>query len=124
MKAALTVRAWLELLHIDLIARGGFSAIRDRVVNTPMPATAGDPAIVANVERALSHARAWYFKSPKCLQYSAASTRLLRRRGIPARMVVGCQHAPFTAHAWVEVDGNVVSEYRYGLEHYQILDRW
>jgi Transglutaminase-like superfamily len=45
----------------------------------------------------------------RCLARSLVLTRLLARRGIPAKLVIGAQAAPdFLAHAWVECDGQPV----------------
>ncbi len=42
----------------------------------------------------------------RCLVRSLVLTRLLARRGIPARLVIGARAAPdFLAHAWVEYAG-------------------
>jgi hypothetical protein len=45
----------------------------------------------------------------RCLARSLVLTRLLARRGIPAKLVIGARGNPsFLAHAWVEHDGNPV----------------
>ena len=45
----------------------------------------------------------------RCLARSLVLTRLLARRGIPAKLVIGARAAPdFLAHAWVECDGQPV----------------
>jgi Transglutaminase-like superfamily len=45
----------------------------------------------------------------RCLARSLVLTRLLARRGIPAKLVIGAQADPdFLAHAWVECDGQPV----------------
>jgi Transglutaminase-like superfamily len=45
----------------------------------------------------------------RCLARSLVLTRLLARRGIPAKLVIGARVAPdFLAHAWVEYDGQPV----------------
>ncbi len=45
----------------------------------------------------------------RCLARSLVLTRLLARRGIPAKLVIGARAAPdFLAHAWVEYDGKPV----------------
>jgi len=45
----------------------------------------------------------------RCLARSLVLTRLLARRGIPAKLVIGTRTAPdFLAHAWVEHAGHPV----------------
>lgn len=45
----------------------------------------------------------------RCLARSLVLTRLLARRGIPAKLVIGARSAPeFLAHAWVEYGGDPV----------------
>ncbi|HTA13202.1 MAG TPA: lasso peptide biosynthesis B2 protein [Solirubrobacteraceae bacterium] len=45
----------------------------------------------------------------RCLARSLVLTRLLARRGIPAKLVIGARSAPdFLAHAWVEYGGEQV----------------
>jgi hypothetical protein len=45
----------------------------------------------------------------RCLVRSLVLTRLLARRGIPAKLVIGARATPtFLAHAWVEHDGDPV----------------
>ncbi|HTU77813.1 MAG TPA: lasso peptide biosynthesis B2 protein [Solirubrobacteraceae bacterium] len=45
----------------------------------------------------------------RCLVRSLVLTRLLARRGIPAKLVIGARAAPeFLAHAWVEYAGDPV----------------
>jgi hypothetical protein len=45
----------------------------------------------------------------RCLARSLVLTRLLARRGIPAKLVIGARTDPdFLAHAWVEYDGQPV----------------
>jgi hypothetical protein len=63
--------------------------------------------------RAIDLACVFYFKRVQCLQRSAATTVLLRHRGIDAQMVLGAQLVPFLSHAWVEVDRQVVNDKPY-----------
>ena len=45
----------------------------------------------------------------RCLARSLVLTRLLARRGIPAKLVIGVRASPsFLAHAWVEHAGGPV----------------
>lgn len=60
-------------------------------------------------------ATCFYWKPVLCLQRAVCTVRLLRRHGIPARLVIGYRPSPFFSHAWVEVDGRVL----YGSAAYQ-----
>jgi hypothetical protein len=57
------------------------------------------------VTRMLSHVPG----DTRCLARSLVLTRLLARRGVPAKLVIGARTEPeFLAHAWVEHDGEPV----------------
>ncbi|HET6232338.1 MAG TPA: lasso peptide biosynthesis B2 protein [Longimicrobiaceae bacterium] len=56
-----------------------------------------------------------------CLEQSLALYVLLRRRGVPAQLALGVQPYPFTAHAWVELDGEPVNEDRETVDKFQRL---
>ena len=64
--------------------------------------------LIAHTWRAVDRAARLYPVRVACLQRAAATVYLLRRRGVPAVLVVGVRQAPFAAHAWVELDGRVV----------------
>ena len=56
--------------------------------------------------RAVSKALAPLPFDSRCLVRSLVLTRMLARRGIPSRLVIGVEPGPdFSAHAWVEADG-------------------
>lgn len=119
----LVLRAFFKLIYFDAyLARGDFAAlyqrVRDCVVSkTPVPGSA-----VQQICAAVDIASIWYWKEVLCLQRSAATACLLKRYGVPARMVIGAQQLPFRAHAWVEVDQQVVNDKPYMREIYAILD--
>lgn len=126
MSALLTARAFGELIYIEMIGLRGFQAVK-RCVSRIKPSQTREPvpaAAIAPVVDAMETASAFYPKKPPCLQRSAVVTRMLRRRGVEAEMVIGCHLPPLQAHAWVEVGGKVVSDYQSGLEYYRVLDRW
>ena len=51
----------------------------------------------------------WMPGDTRCLARSLVLTRLLARRGIPAKLVIGARAEPdFLAHAWVECEGEAV----------------
>lgn len=126
MTKLLTWHAWLELLRYDVVGMRGFRAVKELVVATPVR-TGGHsqrPATIEATVTALEVAGRLYVKRPQCLQRSTVVTRLLRKNGINARLVIGCHLAPVRAHAWVEVAGDVVSDAVDDLPYFCILDRW
>ena len=115
---AMVATALLGLAGFDLVLRL-FSlkvlcacvarvAVRPR---HPAPDPRSDPSLVAQVCAAVERACVWYSKQALCLQRSAVTACLLRRAGVPARLVIGARPMPFLAHAWVEVDGAVVNDW-------------
>jgi hypothetical protein len=73
---------------------------------------------------AVNRARVYYFMHARCLQSAAVANCLLRWHGIPAQLVIGVRRVPFTAHAWVEVDGRVVmNEQTSMLNVYTVIHR-
>ena len=120
----LVLKAYLKLIYFDLyLARGNFSALYDKVRGYPTGKKAEAADAIEKICSAVDMACIWYWKEALCLQRSAATACLLRRYGIPARMVIGAQQMPFKAHAWVEVNGRVVNDKPYTPEMYAVLDR-
>ena len=74
--------------------------------------------------RAVESAKSYYFYRVKCLQFAAALVCLLRRSGFPAEVVIGVVQRPFTAHAWVELDGCLIAGGRHDQEHFRVIDRF
>jgi len=121
----LVLQAYLKLLHFHLyLVRGDFSELYERVRKSAVNQTAPIPDGVERICAAVDMACIWYWKEVLCLQRSAATACLLKRYGVPARMVIGAQQMPFRAHAWVEVDGRVVNDKPYTPEIYAVLDRF
>jgi transglutaminase superfamily protein len=121
----IAVAAYLKLVEFDLyLYRRSFSALYERVRKCPLDQERIPPPRGADqICEAIDLACIWYWKHVLCLQRSAATTCLLRRYGIPAQMVIGAQHLPFRAHAWVEVNGLVLNDKPYTPEMYSVLDR-
>ena len=116
--------AYVELIcfgrHIE---RKDFSALHSAVRNCGVRTDATPRTCLTELCRALDIASIWYWKRVLCLQRSAAGTCLLRRHGIAAQLVIGTQQVPFNAHAWVEVDGQVVTDRPYMREMYVVLEQ-
>lgn len=120
----LTLRAYLKLILFDLyLARGNFSALYEKVRQYPRRKEVPEPGAIQSICYAVDFACIWYWKEALCLQRSAATACLLKQYGVSAQMVLGAQQMPFKAHAWVEVDGEVVNDKRYTPEIYTVLDR-
>jgi hypothetical protein len=74
----------------------------------PEPAT-GRLEEARQLGRAVSRTLAFLPGDTRCLTRSLVLTRLLTRRGIQAKVVIGARTAPqFLAHAWVEYEGQPV----------------
>jgi hypothetical protein len=70
-----------------------------------------DSEIVGKVCAAVQQACVWYPKRSLCLQRSAVTACLLRLYGLSAQMVVGIRDMPFMAHAWVQIDDQVINDW-------------
>lgn len=120
----LTVKAYLKLIYFDFyLARRNFAALYDKVRNYPIANMKAAPGAVKRICDAVDMACIWYWKEALCLQRSSATACLLKNYGVRAQMVIGAQQMPFKAHAWVEVDGQVVNDKPYTPEMYGVLDR-
>ena len=120
----LILKAYFELVRIEPYLRNGnFRALHDAVRKCALSRQPPSPSAIQRICAAVDIACACYWKHVLCLQRSAATTFLLRRNGVPAQMIIGAQHIPFRAHAWVEVDDDVVNDKPHAAEIYTVLDR-
>jgi Transglutaminase-like superfamily len=117
-------QAYFELLGLEYsFVRRDFPSIYEKVRNASVCARPPGTITADEVCRAIDLAAALYFKQTLCLQRSAATACLLKKHGFPAEMVIGVQHLPFLAHAWVELDGHVVNDNPYMAEIYSVMTR-
>jgi len=120
----LILRAYLRLLLFDLyLARNDFAGLCRKVRSCPIKTRPPAADGIEQIRSAVDMACVWYWKEVLCLQRSAATAYLLKQFGAPAELVIGAQHRPFKAHAWVEVDRRVVNDKPYVTEMYAVLDR-
>jgi hypothetical protein len=120
----LILRAYGKLALFDCYLRSkDFAALYSRVRSCPVRKRAPSPYTIQELCSAVDMASIWYWKEVLCLQRSAATACLLRQFGVPAEMVIGARQMPFKAHAWVEVDRQVVNDKPYTPELYAVLDR-
>jgi hypothetical protein len=104
--------AFVGLLAFDLLLNlAGFKSLIERVEHWPTaePCSA-DLRICRRVRATVDRAQMYYPKKAMCLQHSAVVTCLLRRRGVPAQMVLAAHEFPIRVHAWAEVKGYVVND--------------
>lgn len=119
----LFVRALFILLTYDLLSMVcRFQTLHSmvqhwEVVGSPQQNT------IDRICTSVNYACIWYPKQALCLQRSFVTTYLLRKHGVPARMVMGVQKLPFKAHAWVEVDGQAINETSNVQAKYAVWDR-
>jgi RNase P/RNase MRP subunit p29 len=120
----LVLRAYWKLIYFDLyVARGNFAELYQRVRNCPVGASTRVIHDTARICAGIDRACIWYWKQVLCLQRSAATACLLKQHGVAAHMMIGAQHVPFKAHAWVEVEGQVVNDRPYMREMYDVIDQ-
>ncbi len=117
-------KSWWLLIRFDFILRTqSFATLYQKVRAYPLHEAHTLPPDTQRIITAFQVACIWYPKHVRCLERSAALTCLLRNHGILARMVIGTQRLPFKAHAWVEVNGQVLDDKEYTPEIYAVLDR-
>ena len=120
-----TLKAFCALFAFDLLLRfGGFEALIKKVEGWPTaePQTT-DPDLCRRVCAAVNHAQVYYPKKAMCLQHSAVIVCLLRDKAVPAQMILAAQEFPPKAHAWVEVAGAVVNDFKQVKTRYRELKR-
>lgn len=69
-----------------------------------------DEATLKSVKKGMNTAVRFMIFNSDCVYQSLAFTMMLRRRTIPAVVCMGVSSFPFKAHAWVEVNGVIVSD--------------
>jgi hypothetical protein len=65
---------------------------------------------VRGAARSVAMAAALYPGRARCLEQSLVLYYLLRRRGVAVRYRQGVMPHPFQAHAWIEYDGEVITD--------------
>ena len=120
-----TFTAFLALLGFDVLLKfRGFHSLIEKVRRWPTakPGTT-DRDLSRRVRAMVDRAQMYYPKKAMCLQHSAVLTCLLRRRGVPAEMVLAAKDFPPSGHAWVEVEGQVVNDSQAVKRKYRVLKR-
>ena len=84
---------------------GGFPALHRVVKSWPnfKRSIGQSPADPHELLKTLDASLIFFPRRTDCLPYAAAGVCLLRCCGFPAALVIGVQHRPFSAHAWIEL---------------------
>lgn len=112
----MTLRALFWLFTYSFLLRtAGFRTIRRIVERSNLQSTKThdqdyDREICQQISIAVDRAQTYLVRQALCLQRSIVITRLLQNRGICAETVIAAHLMPFKSHAWVEIDGEVVSD--------------
>jgi hypothetical protein len=110
-KLLIVFESYIRLIAHDVFMRKhDLAALHQQIKTFPRRATRQNNSATEPASRALDIACAFYPKRALCLQRSAVLVKILRKRGVPGRMIIGAQKLPFKAHAWVEVDGEIVND--------------
>jgi transglutaminase superfamily protein/coenzyme PQQ synthesis protein D (PqqD) len=119
--------AFIEFAFYEVIRKfGGFYARHKIIRQWPIAngrSRQQAPELPALCE-AVHTAAVWYPKQTLCLQKASVTTSLLRQHGFPADMKIGVRKQPFHAHAWVEVDGQVVGDHQNVRKYFREIASW
>jgi hypothetical protein len=118
----LIVQAFASLLLYDVVSSRGFRRVH-AMARGWRPAPRRGRYASERICQAVAEACVWYPKRAFCLQRSWVATRLLRRYGFPAELVIGYRPTPIDSHAWVEIDGHIVNDRPQYQKFFRVLDR-
>ena len=118
--------AFIEFAFYEVIRKlGGFYARQKIVRKWPIAhARRDEGAELPALCEAVHTAAVWYPKQTLCLQKASVTTSLLRQHGFAADMKIGVRKQPFHAHAWVEVDGQVVGDHQNVRKYFREIASW
>jgi hypothetical protein len=107
----LVMRAFKELILFEFLTKfGGFPRVRKFVKRTKRSNRTPEPYTVKQVVDAVDIASCFYVRQVICLHRSFAATRLMRKMGVDAELIIAARPLPFLSHAWVEVDNEIVND--------------
>jgi len=113
-----------ELIRYDfLMAFFGFSRIHSELNTHIARDEQLGPDGETRIGDALATVSSIYWKPVRCLQRSVVLVRLLRKRGVPAELVIGYNTAPFFSHAWVSIKDRVFNDSQAYASRLIVLDR-
>jgi hypothetical protein len=113
----IAIKAYLLFILIDV----GFSVygfgkvyrffIKTREKDTQRAPQPEDNAVISDICKAVKTATAFYYRPRKdCLPKALTIYYLLRRQGVPVNFCLGVKKYPFSAHSWVEYQGETIDD--------------
>jgi hypothetical protein len=123
IRFALILEACIGLIaHDFFLSRHDFASLCQRVKSFRLRQVTAEANAIETISFAIDIACCFYPKRVLCLQRSAVLVKMLRARGVSARLVIGAQKLPFKAHAWVEVNGQIVNDRLAASEKFLVLE--
>lgn len=119
--------AFIEFAFYEVIRKvGGFHVRHNIIRQWPIANTnlRNESTELPALCEAVQTAAVWYPKQTLCLQKASVTTSLLRQHGFPADMKIGVRKQPFHAHAWVEVEGQVVGDHQNVRKYFREIASW
>src|SRR5687767_2118875 len=119
--------AFIEYAFYEVIRRCGGFYTRHKIIRQWPIANERrrlEPGELPALCEAVHTAAVWYPKQTLCLQKASVTTSLLRQHGFAADMKIGVRKQPFQAHAWVEVDGQVVGDHQNVRKYFREIASW
>lgn len=121
--ALLCMLAWCGIGAATLLVKlAGFRRIHAVVRRWPVRTRMSRPD-AAQIWAAIDSAARFAVKPIQCLERAVVTACMLRTFGHPAEMVIGVQRVPFYAHAWVELDGRIITDPPERVANLSVLER-
>lgn len=106
-------KAYLLLFKVNWqLKRSGIKGILNQINTLPVALNRYVPHSneIHRLENALNIASWLYPQKIVCLPWAATFTLLARKKEWNCKLVIGVRELPFYAHAWAELDGNIIKD--------------
>ncbi|MCY7969936.1 lasso peptide biosynthesis B2 protein [Bacillus spizizenii] len=120
MKIFYYVKAFLIVRQIDKsLKKEGFKQVYHTYLSPPAPLdplrdiTEKELKFIEMVLGVVEKVCFLFFGKARCLHRSVASYHIFHKKGIPIDLVIGVKKKPFTSHAWLEFNGQVINDSEY-----------
>jgi hypothetical protein len=102
---------WLSIVHLIIKLLGFYSLIKFiKNKKTSLVKNKIDRYNIESLSSALDKACFYFPIKTKCLEWAATLAIMCINRKLMCNLEIGVQNMPFAAHAWVKLDGEVISD--------------